>query len=479
MRIVPISALCHGLFPRSRSLHQTLSALALVCLLALPSVAAGDEPTAGSEGLGDSYFPALGNGGYDVLHYDISMDVDMQAQSFQAVAKLSIQATQALSAFNVELWKLKVSQVAVNGAAASFTRVGREMQITPQKPLASGAEFELVVHYGGSPEPAEDASRPGRLGPGWHFMPSGVFTMSECVGAANWFPCNDHPRDRASFTFRITVAKPYVVAANGLLLSETDHGATRTYLWECEDEMATYLATVNIAEFEMEYQEGPRGLPIWNFFPKDYPAASKRAFARQGEIIEFFESIFGPYPFHSAGAIVSNEPLPGALETTTRPVYGRGMPELVVAHEIAHQWFGDSVAVDDWSDLWLNEGFASYAEVLWSENFEGFDRADAKLSQLHRLVYERSVKSPVAPGVQSLFGLEVYQRGSWTLHCLRSELGDEDFFEILYQWTQKQKGKSVRTADFIAHCEAISGRELDEFFETYLFSARTPQESGL
>ena len=479
MRIDPSGITHPSKRKQPRLLKPLLGGLALALLLAPASLAAQDEPSAGSEGLGDSYFPTLGNGGYDVLHYDISMDVDMQAQSFQALAKLSMQATQALSAFNVELWKLEVSQVSVNGEAASFTRDGREMQITPKQPLALGSKFEVSVNYGGSPEPAEDASRPGRQGPGWHFMPSGVFTMSECVGAANWFPCNDHPRDRASFTFRITVPKPFVVAANGLLASETDNGETRTYVWECEDEMATYLATVNIAEFEMEYEEGPNGLPIWNFFPKDYPAASKLAFARQGEIIEFFESIFGPYPFHSAGAIVSNEPLPGALETTTRPVYGRGMPEVVVAHEIAHQWFGDSVAVDDWSDLWLNEGFASYAEVLWSENFEGFDRADAKLNQLHRLVYGRNVKSPVAPGVRSLFGLEVYQRGSWTLHCLRTELGDEDFFEILYQWTQKQKGKSVRTADFIAHCEAISGRKLDEFFETYLFSARTPEESGL
>lgn len=433
-----------------------------------------DIPRPGAVGIGDPDFPELGAGGIDVLHYDLTLDVlSLYTGHVDAMARLDVKALHALTSFNLDFVGLEVLRVDVNGEEADFERDGRELDITPAETLANGEEFTVEIIYSGVPAPAPDPTHPGR-GVGWKLTGSGVYVTSECMGAASWFPCNDHPRDKASFTMTVTVPKPYVVAANGILVDETDDGEYRTYSWETASQMATYLATVNIAEFDVKVEEGPHGMPMRTYFPKDFTEQEMKSFERQGEIVEFFEECFGPYPFASVGAIISYESLGGALETQTAPVYSRGMPEMVVAHELAHQWFGDHVSTRDWKHMWLNEGYATYAAHLWTEHALGYEAFEREMQNEYHLVHGARIGPPAFPPVEQLFSPRVYQRGSWTLHRLRLEVGDEAFFDIAQQWLVNNGNGTGVTEDFTALAEEISGQDLGAFFDAELYGEVTP-----
>ena len=417
----------------------------------------------------------LGNGGYDVQHYELSLDVDMDADTLQGSATIRARALQPLSAFYLDLEHLEVKAVSVDGAVARSTHEGREVRVEPASPVLDGAEFTVEVDYGGKPDIAADPGVPFVPGVGWWRTDSGVHVVSQCVGAATWFPCNDHPSDKATFGIRVTVSKPYVAAANGILVEEIDHGERRTFVWSAGDPMATYLATVNIADFQVQLSRAANGVPLRHYFPRDATPKEMEPFGRTGDMMERFEELFGPYPFESYGGVVSYERLGGALETQTLPVYSRGSGEVTVAHELAHQWFGNCVTPRDWKDLWLSEGFASYAEWLWREHDKGAEHLERRARQAYRYLRRAEVGSPHDPGLGELFSARVYVRGPWVLHALRRELGDEVFFRILRGWVHEHHDGTVDTEQFLAHCEAVAGRDLDAFFAEWLFSDVLPE----
>ncbi len=435
-------------------------------------------PSYGSAGLGDPYYPELGGGGFDVAHYDLDLDVDMVTGVLEAVATIDATAGQPLDRFHLELAGLDVESVRVDGVEADFERDGRELAIEPAARIASGAAFTVEIAYGGVPEPTPDPAIPFIPGVGWFRMPSGVYVLSECIGAASWFPCNDHPLDKATFSIEVTVDKPFVVASNGLLVSEVDDGDTRTYAWRASDPMATYLATVNIAAFDVTVSEGPGGMPLRLYAPTDATEDELAEFARTSEILEFFAERFGPYPFECVGAVISYESLGGALETQTIPVYSRGSGEDTVAHELAHQWFGNSVSPASWQDLWLNEGFASYAEFLWFEHVHGVDAADERMRGMYRTTRDAKFAPPADPGREQLFGGAVYVRGAFALHCLRKAVGDELFFETLRSWADQNHDGHGSTADFIAHAERVAERDLSALFEAVLYAPVLPVDEA-
>jgi aminopeptidase N len=245
--------------------------------------------------------------------------------------------------------------------------------------------------------------------------------------------------------------------------------------------MASYLATVAIYPFETSVQEGPAGLPILNFVAGELPDVARAALERTPEMIEFLEARIGPYPFESYGAIVVD--LPFSLETQSRSVLSRGHlfapREEVVMHEVAHQWFGNSVSLEQWQDIWLNEGFATYLSWLWAEESRGAETFD----QVVRSSYQPTLLSlpPGAPTADTLFHPTVYVRGALTLHALRLHVGDEDFDEILRTYYQRYRDSNVTTADFIAIAEEISGQSLDDFFQEWLYTTGLPPipEMGL
>jgi hypothetical protein len=656
--------------------------------LALSPVTAQARPPdfgPGADGIGDPYYPLDGNGGYDVRHYTLDLGYDPPTDTLTGVATIRARATQDLSQFNLDLDGLTVREITVKGAPATFTRNGQELVVVPAEGLRKGRRFTTVVRYDGVPATLPDQS-------GFFHTDDGEVIAGQPHGAATWFPVNDHPTDKASYTFNVTAPTGLEVLANGVLAAKVEQGPVTRWTWEAREPMASYLATVNTGGFEVKayradgirywdavdtdlftpyappssgsgyavsqavdesYKRLTRTIDVpaggatvsfqmnrdtetdWDFafveahtvgaddwttladqnghtsqtpgngcligwnvlhpqvshyqtntgnytctstgttgewhaasgtsagyepwsvdlsafagrqvelsisYASEYSnqgaglfvddivvstgegttsfeddgdradgwAASgppegsppnandwvigetgvgedtgdiaRASLDRQPEIIDFLSDTFGRYPFRAAGGVVSDEPRLGfALETQTRPVYSRYFftdsvsGDSVVVHELAHQWFGDSLALDRWQHIWLNEGFASYAEWLWSER-EGLATAqqyfDAYASRLSGDPWWTYVIGD--PGPDNIFVGPVYDRGAMTLHALRLQIGDRDFFRLVRKWVAQNQGGNVATEDFTALAERVSGQDLDAFFTTWLFTPGKP-----
>jgi aminopeptidase N len=439
----------------------------------------GSGDTAGAPGAGDPYYPIYGNGGYDVRHYDLDIRYAPGPNHLSGTATIQADATQDLTCFNLDLVGLEVHTLTVDGQPATFSRSGHELKITPETPLGSGDAFEVVVGYEGTPRTFELTGTTARAG----LMPTrdGAIVAGEPEAAAGWFPVNDHPTDRATYTFRVTVPNRYDVVANGLPDSKTTNGNRTTHVWVANDPMASYLATVDIGDWRMRFRQTDSGLPVIDAVDPDMVSDSRAALRREPEILSFLESQFGPYPFETAGAIVTDSTKLGfALETQTRPIYPPhafpGPGTYYIVHELAHQWFGDLVSVHQWKDIWLNEGFATYAEWLWTEH-RGFGTTQETFgADVRRIPRESEFWSVVIgdPGVKDLFDGAVYERGAMTLQALRNQIGTTDFFEVLHQWVQAHAFGTGSTDEFIALAEQVSGQQLDDLFQTWLFDPVKP-----
>ncbi len=441
------------------------------------------EAVAGSSGLGDSLYPEFGNGGYDVTHYLLDFTIhDVSTSDLTAVVTIEAMATQDLVSFNLDFVGFDIDGIMVNDAEADFSRKGQELTVSPLKPLAVGETFTVVVEYSGSPEEMQSVALPVQTG--WIIFDGGSFVLSEPDGSANFYPVNDHPLDKAAYTFRVTVPKLFEVAANGTLIETTDMGDATTFVFDSPSQMASYLATINIDEFDIETMESESGIPIRNYYSTGLDADVRKPFARQGEMIDYFSELFGPYPFEVYGSLLMDTEFGSALENQTLSIFGIDMvdtedvegSELTVAHELAHQWFGDSVSVADWRDIWLNEGFATYAEALWVEHAEGPKARDEYIKYLYSDMVEFGSESgaPGNPPANDLFNASVYEWGGLTLHALRLEVGDEAFFEILKTYYDRYKNGNAATEDFVSVAEEVSGKELGEFFNNWLYSGKLP-----
>lgn len=435
----------------------------------------------GPEGIGDAYYPKLGNGGYDALHYTLELSIDPQNNTLSGDCTIEAQATQSMSAFNLDFSGLDIKRVTVNERKARYDRNERELTIRPARSIENGDDFTVIVTYSGSPKAS---SSPGIWwSSGWHHNEDNeVYVSSETAGSANWYPVNDHPLDKATYTFRITVPKPYVVAANGLLQQALDNGGTTTYVWESAEPIASYAVGLNIAEYVIENKQGPGGVLIRNYLPPNFPESSKAAIDQTSDMLAFFSERFGPYPFDAYGTVIVDIAEFGAMETQTLSQHTEdeySLNEYVIAHELAHQWFGDSVSLESWQEIWLKEGAATYAGWLWLERKE-VGALDAKI----RDVYPFEAFSPNPPGnppPANLYTDTVFNRGAMTFHALRLRVGDEIFFQILRTYTERFRYGNASTADFIAVAEEVSNQELDELFDAWLYDMQIPPipEMGL
>ena len=453
--------------------------LLLFLMLLVSCLPASNSP--GADGIGDTFYPQLGNGGYDALHYTLELSIDPEKNTLSGESTMKAEATQQLSSFNLDFSGLDIEQVTVNGRKAKYDRDERELTIKPSKMVSDGAVFTVTISYSGSPKasPAYGTWWPS----GWHHTEDNeVYVSSETSGSANWYPVNDHPLDKASYSFRITVPKPYVVAANGLLQQEVDNGDTVTYIWEAEEPMASYLVGMNIADYVIETEQGPDGVLIRNYLPPDFPESSKAVTNQTADMLAFFSERFGPYPFNAYGTVIVDIAEFGAMETQTlsqHKVDDYSLNEYTVAHELAHQWFGDSVSLKNWQDIWLKEGAATYAGWLWMEHREG-GTLDAKV----RRVYPMQSFSPNPPGnppPTNLYIDTVFDRGAMTFHALRLRVGDEVFYQILRTYLDRYRYGNASTADFIAVAEEVSDQNLEEFFDAWLYALQIPDipEMGL
>ena len=440
----------------------------------------GSAATTGASGIGDEYYPTLGNGGYDVQHYELNMTYTPDTKLLDAIVVVTAIATQDLETFNLDFVGFEIAELLVDDIPAAFERLGSELVITPESPIGSGNSFAVTVSYAGKPGPTASPAFP-RIAMGWREGPTGeVYVVAEPDAARSWFPANDHPLDKATFTYNITVPDDHAVAATGEFLgTEPGHetGGTLTYTWQMDTPMAPYLATIVAGRGYQLVDDIPSsevaGVPIRNFLPADLVANPPPALAEQGEMLTVLEEAFGPYPFDRYGiAVVGN--FSAALENQTLSVFGRAMVdtpffESVLVHELAHQWFGDSVSVAQWSDIWLNEGFATFAELVWIEHRNGRVVYEDVLASRRRAASQAGYPPPGLPPPDNLFNGGVYQLGGLLLADLREEIGDDSFFALLKKYTAEFRDGNATTEDFIRLAEDISGQDLDEFFRVRLF----------
>jgi aminopeptidase N len=485
---------------RQRGAALLISVLASLSFLLAPAISGAQNPATppaaatpiagmpspGAPGIGDPYYPLLGNGGYDAIHYAIDLDLDIEAGAIvDATTTIDALATQDLSTFNLDFRGPQIDAVTVNGAPADWTREGGELTITPARPLPDGESFQTAVRYHGTPDIDED----DRFERGWWTTDHSIFTAGEPAGSDVWYPVNGHPRDKATYTVVITVPEPYEVVSNGLLDSvarstgAAGNPSTITFMWDNQEPTASYLVMFHAAELDLTFDEGPGGITLIEAFPPDLSRKEKSLFDQVPEMIEVFTELFGAYPFASLGnTVFADTSFNAALETQSMIGYDRSaVSERTIAHEIAHQWFGDSVSPASWQDIWLNEGFARYAEILWAEAAHG---SDAAAAALQRQIGGFATVSRTAdgagvligdPGADHLFTEVPYAGGAVLLHELRERLGDETFFHLLQEWAARYRYSTATTEDFIALAEEVSGEDLEAFFTDWLYTPWTPE----
>ena len=431
------------------------------------------------------------------------MSYDPATDRLVGVATISARATQNLSRFNLDFVGLTVRSIKVDGHAASWSRTEHELTVTPAHGLRKGHRFTVVARYDGVPVTQQLVLGPGfTIEAGFIHTDDGAIVAGQPEVAASWFPVNDHPIDKASYTFVVTAPADLQVVANGRLLGRQRHGAKRTWVWNAPEPMASYLATVDIGRFDTRRYRTHDGLWMYDALDPDLftepsdpddPASAtfggiaQGSFARQGEILDFLERRFSRYPFSTGGGIVDDyDNLQFALETQTRPVYSKyfftspANGDSVVVHELAHQWFGDSVALAEWKHIWLNEGFAQYAEWMWAEE-EGLGTAQEQFDAIYNGIPAGDPFWSVVigdPGPEFLFDNAVYFRGAMAVHALRVAVGDRDFFRILKAWTSRRGGGNGTIPQFIRLAEQISGQQLDDLFQTWLFTGSKPVLEG-
>jgi aminopeptidase N len=445
----------------------------------------------GETSLGDPYSPSAGNGGYNVTHYDLDLDLDVATGELVGLATIEAVALDSLSSFNLDLYELTVSAVAVDGVDVDFESGDGELTVLAD--LERGTTFTAVISYSG----VAGQVTPNSVGipNGWIRSNDGLFTVNEPDGAPTWYPVNNHPSDKATYSISVTVDEPYVAVSNGLLWEKRAGEGDATYVYTSDDPMASYLTVVAVGLFEEDAGSGPQGLPIRNYFPADITDLERSYFAGQADMIGFFADLFGPYPFDSYGSVVVDADFSAALETQTMSTFGRGvlvLEEAVVAHEVAHQWFGNSVTPASWQDIWLNEGFATYAQWLWEEHVNGPEAFDALVENAYRTVSGLSLLTegispelavtlaaeqfppPGTPPLRNLFNASVYQRGALTLHALRMQVGDDTFFELMRSYTAAFRHRNASTEDFIEIAEEVSGQDLEALFGSWLLAEVVP-----
>lgn len=482
------------------------------------SDARGVHGTPGTTGLRDPYFPRLGNGGYDVLHYDLRISYTRDSerssgQHLRGTATLLARADQDLTAFRLDLHGLDIEKVTVDGEPTRVSRNADDVTIRPRRDLRKGHEFRTVVRYSGTPRTITD---PDGSEEGWLPTADGALALGQPTGSMAWFPGNHHPGDKATYDLTVTVPKGLRALSNGEPRGERrgEDGRT-TYRWHMGQPMASYLTTLAIGEYEVrdttidvptqtEGRSGPaprsRLAPgsgpvpapgsggklrsITAFDPELDHAAARKALDRLPEVLTWEADAFGPYPFSSAGAIVEREGDAGyALETQTRPVLP-GVPGVgLLVHELAHQWFGDSVTPKSWRDMWLNEGFATYAEWLWQERHGGASAQhtfDALYAEDYfegdpgasAAVWEFPPAEP--PSARDISKAPVYQRGAMVLHKVRQRVGDKAFFALLRDWATDHRHGNADTADFTAYAEHTTGKDLGGVWKDWLYGNGKP-----
>ncbi|MFJ3672006.1 M1 family metallopeptidase [Streptomyces sp. NPDC090106] len=457
---------------RSVRLARACGALLLGCVLA--GCDGGVRGTPGGAGVRDPYFPKAGNGGYDVEHYALDLDYVPDGGRLSGTATVTARAAKDLSAFDLDLSGLDVEQVTVDGESARFSRAGHELVVRPRDDLGEGERFEVRVRYSGTPRTLTD---PDGSQEGWLPTGTGAVALGEPVGSMTWFPGNHHPSDKASYAITVTVPEGLRAVSNGELASERTHDGRTTFVWRTAEPMASYVATLAIGRYGIT-RSTAAGLPVYTAVEPGQAEESAEVLARLPEVMEWAAHTFGPYPFSSTGVIVGDEDDAGyALETQNRPFFPGAPDTALLVHELAHQWFGDSVTPRTWRDMWLNEGFATYAEWLWEED-EGGDSAQETFEALYAGDDDDLWAFPPAEpsGPAHISDRPVYDRGAMVVHKIRQAVGDDAFHDLVQGWTAAHRHGNADTGDFTAYVEERAPDvDFDGIWAAWLYGEGRPE----
>jgi len=443
---------------------------------------ATETPRPGAVGIGDDYFPLDGNSGIDVQRYDIHVRYRFASERLTGWTRLRVRGTAEISRFNLD-FLLPVSSVRVDGRPVDY-RQGKH-ELTVKHALQPGEVVDLRVAYAGRPR---DYTYAGEMN--WLADRHEVVTMNQPHMAPWWFPANDHPRDRARIHVHVTAPKGKQVVSNGTRVGRAVHGRLATTHWSAEEPMTPYLAFFAVGDFEIE--SGRTDGRLWyaavsRQLPRAARAASMNLMKRTPALLGWLETLLGDYPFSTTGGLTTRLPVGFALENQTRPLYppmyGNGAVAIVV-HELAHQWFGDSVTVHGWRHIWLNEGLATFFEKLYAEHVGDQSAADWLRERYDAIPADRdfwqhrlSDPCPAHTGcVYRIFADWVYVRGAMAVQALRNVIDDDAvFFAMLRDWAADRAGTSATVAEFEAHAEASTGLDLDDFFEAWLHTPQKPR----
>ncbi|PRY51627.1 peptidase M1-like protein [Knoellia remsis] len=436
------------------------------------------SPTSGeaSGAEGDPYVPGHGDTAYGVDLYDLDLTYKAAGNHLSGRAHLTLTTLLDTPAIVLDLHALKVSRVDVTGAVLRrWTHRGSRLTLRFDDVVAAGTVLTVAVSYAGTPRtvPGPD----GRAG--WEELTDGVIVAAQPHGAPSWFPCNDRAADKARYRISVTTDAAYTVVANGPLRAQRKAGRRTQWVHVMDAPMAPYLATVQIGRYETTALEGGT-VPVRVVHPPRLRTIVAQAFSDQMRMMEVFEELFGPYPFEDYTVVVTDDALEIPLESQAVSTFGANHctrsweSQRLIAHELAHQWFGNAVTAAQWSDIWLHEGFACYAEWLWAEA-AGVATVDELAEQHHaRLAAAPQDLVIGAPGPKDMFDDRVYKRGALTLHAVRSEMGDTAFFGVLRDWVARHAGGTVTTAQFEALCDRAAGRRLGGLFDAWLRADALP-----
>ena len=440
----------------------------------------GASAAVGSTAAPDPYLPGAGTNAYRVERYELELDYRVSSNRLSGRAVLHGIAQVPASAIVLDLTGLRATKVQLNGRkAARFSQRADQLVVTGQDVLQPGQRFTLEIRYEGQPAP-----RRGLWGEvGWEELSDGVLVAGQPNGAPSWFPCNDHPRDKASYRFTVTADANYRVVCNGVLKSHAVRSSRETWTYEQAEPMASYLATVQIGRYdlhELNAGDRPGQVPQLLAVPAALANRAQAGLSRQEAMMRTFVNCFGPYPFNAYTVVVAGDELEIPLEAQGLSILGPNHLEQdwesqrLIAHELSHQWFGNSLTAASWQDIWLHEGFACYAEWIWSEEagvMSVVDRATLAWGRLNAAAQDLLVGDP---GPAHMFDDRVYKRGALALHAVRVACGDLAFFALLQDWATQNRHGSVSTPDFILALDRATGIDSEALLHPWLFEEALP-----
>lgn len=448
----------------------------------------------GAAGVGDRLFPALGNGGYDVVDYDLHLTYPRKDPQQQVTGDVTISAvaTQDLSRFNLDFGGDAVGAVTVNGRPAAFDRTGDELVVTPSRALPDNRPFTVRVGGFATTPPASNLEAPAGL----TATADGTVIAGQPASAHKVFPSNDHPRDKATYTITLTAPAGWTATANGVHVETRTHGDQVSWTYRERHPMASELVQASVGDFVVHRRPPVNGVTMRDVVSRRL-ADDVLPVIDEADLMRWAEGRLGRYPFDSYGALFTDADLGFVLETQTLTLFPGYLPSRpayilrpIMAHELAHQWFGNSVSPNEWSDVWLNEGHATWYEMQYADEhghlegwtghptLEGYFKSRYADGDNMRAAYGPVAQPLRADTMWDLFNPNVYEGGALALYALQQKIGAVRFAQLQRAWVTVHRDRSASTGDFVRLASAVADQDLTSFLHDWLYGTKTPPMPG-